>query len=440
MALTFLDKLDDEQTANALKVVEAARAAGVSPYLALSVAFAESKLRQATKDGTVTSPKGALGLMQLMPNTAKELNVDPNDVDQNIKGGITYLKQLNDKFGDPMLAVAAYNHGPEGSFFTKNADLPSETKSYIKNIESYGGFAPYTPPASAEGAAEVTTAQPEAWKPTQPTGYGDVTKNLVTAGGGVLGAGVGLAKSAPSLMRDVTRDFVRDVVESGRAAAPATDLIPGRGPMTGEPVGGRMTGNWAASANMHPNEMLRSRSQKEAYELHKAAMAAEDKIRQMSGGSRYAYDPTRAHLLVNPEITPPKEPSFSPLQKYREVTARFPKTTNVVGGTLGGLGAAAMGQEAVERYQRGDPTGTALAGTASASGLATMLAPRALGAIAGPLGLGATGLLMLKDITERPEDTRELTEREIAQSQQPTYLDPYFIKGMQAKYNRQSGN
>ena len=434
MALNFLDKLDDEQAANALKITQEAKAAGVSPYLALSVAYAESRLRQSTKDGVVTSPKGALGLMQLMPATAKELNVDPKDADQNIKGGIMYLKQMTERFGDPMLAVAAYNHGPEGSFFTKNANLPEETRNYLKNIESYGGFAPYTPPVTTEEAA--TTEQ---WQPAQATGYGDVTKNLVTAGGGVAGAGVGLAKSAPSVMRDVTRDFVRDVVESGRAAAPAQDLIPGRGPMTGEPVGGRMTSNWAASANMHPNEMLRSRSQQEAYQMHKAAMAAEDKIRQMAGGSRYAYDPTRAHLLVNPEIAPPKEPSFSPLQKYREITARFPKTTNIVGGTLGGLGAAAMGQETAERIDRGDPTGAALAGTAAGSGLATMIAPRALGAIAGPLGLGATGLLMLKDITERPEDTRPLTEREIEQSKQPTYMDPRYVKGMQYLYNRQSG-
>ena len=55
------------------------------------------------------SPKGAIGLMQIMPGTAKELGIDPKDPQQNVEGGSRYAKQMEKKFGDRKLAVAAYN-------------------------------------------------------------------------------------------------------------------------------------------------------------------------------------------------------------------------------------------------------------------------------------------------------------------------------------------
>lgn len=80
------------------------------------------------------SYKGACGLMQLMPRTAKMLGVeDPFDPVQNIEGGVKYLSRLTDKYeGDVEKALAAYNAGP-ARVDAKGA-LPSETERYVRNV------------------------------------------------------------------------------------------------------------------------------------------------------------------------------------------------------------------------------------------------------------------------------------------------------------------
>lgn len=95
------------------QIEDTAAKVGLNPNLVAAVMQIESRGRPTDKTGKITtSEAGALGLMQLMPATAREMGVDPNDPEQNILGGARYLRKMLDQFGDPLKALAAYNSGP----------------------------------------------------------------------------------------------------------------------------------------------------------------------------------------------------------------------------------------------------------------------------------------------------------------------------------------
>jgi soluble lytic murein transglycosylase-like protein len=94
-----------------------------------AVAWQESRYNQAA-----VSPKGARGVMQLMPATATTLGVDAGDLRGNIDGGVAYLAQQMRRYGDLRLALAAYNAGPAA--VDRYGDVPpyTETQTYVRAI------------------------------------------------------------------------------------------------------------------------------------------------------------------------------------------------------------------------------------------------------------------------------------------------------------------
>jgi len=109
----------------------AAKAEGLDVHLLRAVAWTESRGRQ----GAV-SPKGALGVMQLMPGTAAELGVDPLDPEANLHGGARYLARQLTRFQSIPLALAAYNAGPGAVLRWGGIPPYAETQAYVTQIMS----------------------------------------------------------------------------------------------------------------------------------------------------------------------------------------------------------------------------------------------------------------------------------------------------------------
>jgi soluble lytic murein transglycosylase-like protein len=109
----------------------AANRHGVPYRLALSLARTESALVHRRISGT-----GAMGVMQLMPDTARELGVaDPFAVGENVDAGVRYLKQLLAIYrGNVRRALAAYNAGPGRIARRGPLTMPSETRTYVARI------------------------------------------------------------------------------------------------------------------------------------------------------------------------------------------------------------------------------------------------------------------------------------------------------------------
>ena len=111
-------------------VRDAALRSGLPPSLVESVARVESALRP-----EAISPKGALGVMQLMPATARKLDADPRDTEQNIDAGARLLRELLIKYGgDVVKALSAYNAG-EGAVDRYRGMPPyRETQDYVDKV------------------------------------------------------------------------------------------------------------------------------------------------------------------------------------------------------------------------------------------------------------------------------------------------------------------
>ncbi|MFG1360129.1 MULTISPECIES: lytic transglycosylase domain-containing protein [Xanthobacter] len=141
-------------------IAEAAQRFGIPAAWIRAVMRAESAV-----DTTAVSPKGAMGLMQIMPETWAELRHrhrlgdDPFDPRDNILAGAAYLRELNDRYGAPGL-LAAYHAGPARyKAYLAGRPLPAETRAYVAMLApAFGGGELLAPTAAAPGS------DPQSWR------------------------------------------------------------------------------------------------------------------------------------------------------------------------------------------------------------------------------------------------------------------------------------
>jgi soluble lytic murein transglycosylase-like protein len=150
---------------------------GADAKLADAVAAQESRYDQRR-----VSAKGAIGVMQLIPDTARRYQVDPCELEQNIRGGVRYLRDLSAEFGgNVMLVLAAYNAGADRVYAAKGVPPIAETVRYVAAVtNAYYAFENALTSATNAGAGRAGRqpapgAEPQPRKPQPAEASGEVT-------------------------------------------------------------------------------------------------------------------------------------------------------------------------------------------------------------------------------------------------------------------------
>jgi hypothetical protein len=420
-----LSKLDDEQIKVALKVIASAKKHGINPDFVLPMVNQESAFKSSAK-----SSAGALGPMQLMPDTAKDLGVDPSNVDENIDGGMRFLKGLieNKKLGgDPRNIFAAYNAGPNAKFFSTGdlKDLPNETVNHVvKIMGSYGENVPEltltsteAPKAASEPSTGVSEGSSQAENQYGATLIGDGTAEGTKKGrdtsaletgaiSSLVGAGAGSVYEAKApavrlaqrvgLLPGGKTITPTDAVELAERVmtpnAPATSGA--RKTHGGENWQKSLTGISTPGAQMDKASLDLAKGMNQAVTggapgftggkiteggiiLNPRDAAAVD-AKQQAAIAKAAENETRFQQMMEKANKP---------NAFKQAASRAVSSAPVK-GSLAGLGVGFNAQDAYNKFDQGDYVGGSLAsGAAGASGLS--LVPK-LARTMGPAAIGLT--------------------------------------------------
>jgi hypothetical protein len=378
--MDWLDRLSPEQQEVANMVADKAIAMGIDPKLAVSLAKRESDF-----DPKATGKDEEIGVMQVLPSTGKMLGFSPEDLrdpSKNIDAGLKYLKQQLDRFKDPMEAAAAYNAGPGHAYFKdpQKNELPSSTMDYLADINKLGGF----------GGAREEEKKPEE-KSKEPDKVDvseedflsrlmegvDKDRVAVDAIAALLGAGVGGGGGA-------IRSGAERMFGSG---APA---MPGYSGATAGEKWARATGYGMGQGTV-----------RDVSERFKAAQPQPIGSGKVTSSIK-AVPGTVAPLSINaipPQLPPAPRPSAGQQmgQRMMEAGAAASRLPGAIpAGALGGLGAAELGMQAIDRYKT-DPVGSAIAGVGAAGSAASLLPFAPAKVIGGGLAMASPAALYLLD-------------------------------------------
>jgi hypothetical protein len=243
-------------------VAAEARRQGVDPTLAVAVARHES-----AGNPRARSPKGAYGVMQLMPATGRRLaarlgeRYDPQDAQQNVRLGVSYLGELSERFGgDTDLTLAGYNAG-EGAVDRYGGVPPyRETRNYVRKIRGTMASLGERPLAHPVTTADEPTTIGRTLPAPQPAGYRASGSDLARMAGLTPSDSSPASRSARRLFQDVAPQWERSASGAASPIVDYAELDGRRIPLLGvsdrvrigasfEPteIGGRRVGELASS-------------------------------------------------------------------------------------------------------------------------------------------------------------------------------------------------
>jgi len=359
--LAFLNDLNESQTQNALKIVDAAKKVGVNPRLAVSIAYAESRLNSAPDD----SEKGAIGMMQVLPSTGKMLGFSEKDLrnpEKNLEAGLMYLKQGYDKFQDPAMTAAGYHAGYDHKFFEdpEKHKLGPKTMQYVKDIKGYGGFTEPTATTEDDGTTEGGDVDDGFRGPPAPASEADF-----------------LASKAKDVYDNMTMGDLGAVAGAGTGAivGPKVGGALQSLQQNATPTGGeKWAKNWAGQNR--PGVSVPEAAA--GYQRSKGQGKISGRVSQMYGPRAPVqpgvFQPGRLALPQSPN-PPPITPLAGKVAQYGGALLNSPIGQKVT-GALGGYGAATQGMDAYQRAKQGDKLGAAIAGVgAFGSGVAAIPTP-----------------------------------------------------------------
>lgn len=382
-------KLNKEQQNNAFLIGSKAQEVGIDPDLALAFAWRENRFQTKGK-----SPKGATGVMQIMPANAKAYGYaveDLQDPNHNIDIGLKLFKENLDMFdGNERAALVAYNANPNvAKRYLKNGEdpnvIPEETRTYLEDIHSVrplvttGEVAQvedenFTP---VEPLPEHLDAEPKRLEERSP-----IDKAILPATGAGLGTAIGFG------------EYMGNKPKAPTTGAPPTD--PRFGTQTEFGTSGRAR---EAGFNLETQRRAEQAAKnKEIIErMRRSGIILQDSPVLKMG----PLTSTDTGLLVPPQALAEKE--VKPLtrgQKFKEGLKALPRGIGEfigkhsrITGPLAGLGAGVATEQARERFERGQIGGGLLsAAEALTAGTAlTPAVPAPVRGVAGALSIPLAG-------------------------------------------------
>ena len=415
-----IDKLTPEQKSNAMLIGSKAEEMGIDPNLALAFAWVENRWQTKGK-----SPKGAVGVMQVMPANAKPYGYaveDLQDPNLNIDLGLKIFKDNLDLFdGNERAALVAYNAGPNVAkrYIAKGempTVIPEETKSYLESIHEIRPLVI----SEANAEEEFMFERPEAGEVTidqSESGKKESTFDPITTGLQV-GFGAGALEQLYNLSKTGDKEAVAKLEQ---------ELLKNRDPRLGT-IKDDTTGLQRMRGFNEPTHYTaqQAKANQELIERLKRGQILGDENPLLRAGPMTS---SPGGILVKPEVLLKQEPPLTETQKFgRKIVSKIPFAPKIAAGfrgvsegagkllskapvvtstALGGLGVGLPADVAVERFKRGDIKGGALSTATALTNLGAM--------VPHPFTRGASALasipLDIANVMYEPSDYESVTKR-----------------------------